>query len=498
VTVETASQPLERLRGLLAEIADLRHAEAILGWDSRVSMPRGGASARAQAAATVERLRHERFVSGELGDLLEELTPVEQELDPDSVDAALIRVTRRDWERKRRVPGDLVEEMRRRDGIAVAAWDVAKTASDFAAFAPHLERQLELKHRYLECFPPSGAPYDVLLEDYEEGTTTAKVTSVFDEVKRAVVPLIEAARDEHARIPTLRGPFPIAGQKEATRRVLAAFGADAESWRVDETPHPFAGKAGAGDIRLTTVYEQDTLVSLFATMHEFGHGIYELCIDPSLARTPLDTGTSGAVHESQSRTWENLVGRSGGFWRWFFPELQSIFPDGLRGIDCDSFVRSVNAVRPGPVRGDADEVTYGLHIILRFELEQELLAGAVPVRDLPDIWNARIREYLGVDVPDDAHGVLQDMHWAIGLFGYFPTYLLGNVMSLQIWERLGADLGDVEEHFARGEFASVREWLTEHVYRHGRTFQPRDLLQRVTGSDIDPGPYLAYLRSKFA
>jgi carboxypeptidase Taq len=225
--------------------------------------------------------------------------------------------------------------------------------------------------------------------------------------------------------------------------------------------------------------------------------VYEWGVDAALARTPLGTGTSSAVHESQSRTWENLVGRSPGFWRWFYPQLQGLFPESLGGVDEERFVRAINAVEPGAVRVDADELTYNLHIVLRFEIEQELLDGRLAVAELPQAWNARVHEYLGVDVPDDAHGVLQDMHWAAGLIGYFPTYTLGNVLSVQFWDRARAELGDLEADFERGEFGGLREWLREHVYRHGRKFPPRELVRRVTGSDIDAGPYLAYLRAKF-
>jgi len=383
-------------------------------------------------------------------------------------------------------------------GVAVAAWDRAKAASDFESFVPHLERQLELKRRYIECFAETEAPYDVVLEDYEEGMTTAEVQHIFTRLKEDLVALVERHRDGAPDAPLPSGPFPVEAQQEAGWRVLEAFGSDPASWRIDETPHPFASKPGAGDIRLTTHTDEKDLTSLFSTMHEFGHGVYEFDVDRAFARTPLGGGTSSAIHESQSRMWENLVGRSAGFWRWFYPQLQSLFPDALGGIEEASFVQAVSAVRPGLIRGDADEVTYGLHIILRFELEQELLAGTVAVRDLPQIWNARMKEYLGVDVPDDAHGVLQDMHWSVGLLGYFPTYQLGNVISVQIWERVRADLGDLEEQFARGEFAPLREWLSEHIYRHGSRYPPRELLRRVTGSDLDPEPYLQYLRTKFA
>ena len=479
---------------MLAEIADISHAEAVLDWDSRVSMPPGGAKARAEVAATVAKLAHKRFISDDLGTLLEKLMP---NADDDSVDAALVRVTHRLWDRARRVPTELAGEMTHASGVAVAAWDKAKAASDFGSFVPHLEHQLELKQRYIDCFPEAETRYDVLLEDYEEGMTTAQVERVFLRLKQELVPLVERHRDDAAALP-LSGPFPVAAQQEASLRVLEAFGSDPVSWRIDETPHPFASKPGAGDIRLTTHTSEDDLTSLFSTMHEFGHGVYEFDVDRAFARTPLGGGTSSAIHESQSRMWENLVGRSAGFWRWFYPQLQSIFPDSLGGLEEASFVRAVSAVRPGPIRGDADEVTYGRHIILRFELEQELLAGGVAARDLPEIWNERMKEYLGVDVPDDAHGVLQDMHWSVGLFGYFPTYQLGNVVSVQIWDRAREDLGDLEEQFARGEFAALREWLREHIYRHGSRYPPRELLRRITGSDLDPEPYLRYLAAKFA
>ena len=489
MTVAPAAAPLDRLKAILAELADLRHAEAIADWDSRVSMPPEGAAARADVLATMTRLVHERLVSDEMSELLERLDGT-----GDETDAALIRVTRREWERARRVPRELAAELSHAGSVAVAAWDKAKAASDFPSFVPHLERQLELKRRYIECFPATELPYDVLLDEYEEGMTTAEVREVFARLKEVLVPLIAAAPE----VSELRGPFTVAAQQQASRLVLDGFGYDPTRWRIDETPHPFASKPGLDDIRLTTHTTDADLSSLFSTMHEFGHGVYEFEIDPRLARTPLFDGTSAAIHESQSRMWENLVGRSRGFWRWFYPQLQPLFPESLGAVDEETFVRSVNAIRPGLIRGDADEATYALHIILRFELEQELLEGTVAIRDLPEVWNGRMNEYLGVDVPDDAHGVLQDMHWSICLLGYFPTYQLGNVISVQIWERAGADLGDLEEQFARGEFSPLREWLTEHIYRHGSIYPPRELLQRVTGSDLDPEPYLNYLCAKFA
>lgn len=497
MTVATVSPALDRLKVLLAEIEDLAHVDRLLDYDQHVFMPRRGAPSRANAQSTVTRLAHELLASDAVAELLTELEPLEHELGPDSFEGALIRVARRDSKRARRVPPELIGEMNRTRGVAVAAWQEAKRSSNFALFAPYLERQLELRREYAACFPDAATAYDALLEDYEEGMTTARVAEIFERLRAVLVPFVAEVTARPVDESPLRGPFPIGAQRAACARILEAFGG-AEAWRLDESMHPFASAPGLGDVRLTTRFHPSDLTALFSTMHEFGHGTYEAGVDPAFARTPLGSGASSALHESQSRTWENLVGRSKGFWRWFYPTLQSIFPDVLAEADRDAFVRAVNAVRPGLIRVDADEVTYALHIIMRFELEQELLAGEVAVRDVAEAWNARIRDYLGVEVPDDAHGVLQDIHWAIGLIGYFPTYQLGNVISVQIWRRAASELGDLETQFERGEFAPLREWLRENVYRFGRMYSPAELLERVAGSPIDPEPYLDYLRTKFS
>jgi carboxypeptidase Taq len=497
LSVKTASSPLDRLKVLLAEIDDLRRVEQLLDWDQHVFMPRAGAAARAEAHGTVTRVAHELLVSDAVGELLAELEPFGDELGPESVEGAVLRVARRDREHARRVPAELIGELRRAGGVGVAAWERAKAESDFGLFAPHLERQLELKREYAACFPEAATPYDALLEDYEEGMTTACVAELFAELRAPHGPLVAELAARRVDEGPLRGPFPVEQQRAASESILDAFGA-AQSWRLDETVHPFAMSPGPGDVRLTTKFARTDLTALFSTMHEFGHGIYEAGVDDGLARTLLGTGTSAAVHESQSRTWENLVGRSDGFWRWFYPILQPLFPEALADVDREPFVRAINAVKPGLIRVDADEVTYGLHIIMRFELEQALLAGDVAVRDVPEAWNARMREDLGVRVPDDAQGALQDIHWGVGLIGYFPTYQLGNVMSVQIWRRAEAELGDLEAQFARGDFAPLREWLHEHVYRFGRRYPPQELLEQVTGSALDPAPYLDYLRTKFS
>jgi carboxypeptidase Taq len=488
----------DRLRQRLAEVSDLTKAATLLFWDQRVMMPPGGAAARAEAAATVSRLAQERFIAKDIGQLLDELRPLEDSSDPDSFEASLIRVARHDYEKASRVPPELVGEIRRASALALAAWGPAKEASDFEALRPHLEKNLELKHRYVECFERGDETYDVLLDDYEPNMKTAEVREIFDELKEELLPLIkEVGEAGDIDDSFLTGEFDPQKQREFGLEIVRRFGYTDEEWRLDQTAHPFMSSSGVGDIRLTSNFRPNDLSSLFGTMHEFGHGVYEWGVDPSLARTPLGSGVSLGLHESQSRTWENLVGRSRSFWRFFYPRLQETFPQ-LGDVDEEAFYRAVNKVQPSLIRIDADEVSYNMHIILRFELEQELIDERLSLVDLPAAWNARMDEYLGIDVPDDARGVLQDMHWAAGGLGYFPTYALGNVISVQIWERAKEDLGDLDERFERGEFVELREWLREHLYVLGRKFTPQETIERVTGSRIDAKPYVRYLREKLA
>jgi carboxypeptidase Taq len=487
---------LDRLRELLGEVDDLRKAATVLFWDQRVMMPPGGVQARAEASATVGRLAHEKFVASELGKLLDALD--EHEYDYDSVEASLIRVTRRDYEKAVRVPPELTGEIRRASALAVSAWGPAKEASDYAALLPHLEKNLELRHRYVECFEPPDETYDLLLDDYEPLMKTTEVRAIFDDLKRELVPLIKEIGDAgEVDASFLQGEFDVEKQREFSLHVLGQFGFTADEWRLDQTAHPFMCSPGAHDVRLTTNFRPNDLTSVFATMHEFGHGVYEWGVAPELHRTPLGSGVSLAVHESQSRSWENLVGRSRVFWRRFYPRLQETFPQ-LGSVDEEAFYRAVNKAHPSLIRIDADEVTYNLHIILRFELEQELIEGRIDLKDLPQEWNARMHDYLGIEVPDDARGVLQDMHWAGGSIGYFPTYALGNVISVQIWERLTDEVGDVDEQIERGDFGEIREWLRSHLYVLGRKYTPQETIERVTGTRIDAGPYVRYLRRKLA
>jgi carboxypeptidase Taq len=326
--------------------------------------------------------------------------------------------------------------------------------------------------------------------------TTAEVRVVFDRLKQELIPLIAEAATE-SEDGAISGPFSIERQHELSVELIERFGFEPGAYRLDTTVHPFCANMGIEDIRLTTRYSEHELTSLFTAMHECGHGLYEYGISPSLERTPLAIGASAALHESQSRLWENVVGRSRPFWRWFFPSVQQAFPAALADVDAESFYRSVNRVHPSFIRVDADEATYGLHIVIRFELEQELIAGTLDTADLPDAWNARVYEYLGLEVTDDRLGVLQDVHWSGGSFGYFPTYQLGNVISLQIWERAAEAIADIEAKIERGEFGELHEWLRSNVYAHGRKYMPSELLERVVGGPLDAEPYLRYLRAKF-
>jgi len=486
------------LKERLAEVNDLQRASGFLGWDQHVKMPAGGGEVRAEQSATIDRLAHEAFIAPEIGRLLDALEGLGESQPYDSVEASLIRVTRRDWEKARRVPSELQAEISRTSALAMPAWVEARKTQDFSLFLPHLRKALELRHRYIDCFEPAGDPYDILLDDFEHGTTTAEVAAVFERLKEGQVPLVAevaATRNGDER-PARHGPFPIERQQEFELRVIRAFGYTDESWRIDPAVHPFASGMGTQDIRLTTRYFEENLDGLFATMHEFGHGLYEHGVAQELERSPLASGVSLGLHESQSRMWENLVGRSLPFWRHFYPALRTTFPEALADVELDEWFRSVNWVAPSLIRVESDEATYNLHVILRFELEQEMLAGTVDLEELPEIWNERMRSYLGVEPPTVAQGVLQDMHWAIGAIGYFPTYALGNVISAQIWERIERELPDLPAQVEAGEFASLADWLRENLHRHGRKFTPKETLERVVGGPIDPDPYLRYLRNK--
>jgi carboxypeptidase Taq len=489
---------LEQLKERLGEVTDLGKVARLLSWDQQTVMPPAGTGHRAEQSATVQRLAHERFTDPDVGRLLDELQPLEDSLEPESDDAALIRLVRREYEKAVNVPASLRAEMARASAEARPVWVKAKAEADFASFLPSLERIVELKLEYVDCVAAGAAErYDVLLDDYEPETTTAEVRTLFEELKPPLVELIAELRERDVDDSFLHLEFPPDRQRDLAHEVVELFGHRPGSWRLDPTEHPFASGAGRDDVRITTNYHQDSLESLFSTMHEYGHGLYSHQLPQHLERLPTGQACSLGIHESQSRLWENLVGRSLPFWRLFYPRLRETYPEQLGGVDLERFHAGIHAVRPGLIRIQADEVTYGMHVMLRFELEQDIVEGRVALADLPQRWNEKMREYLGVEVPDDGHGVLQDVHWSNGSIGYFSTYLIGTVASVQIWEAARRDLPELEQNVGRGEFRPLRDWLGEHVHALGRKFSPQETVRRATGSPLSAQPYLDHLRSTY-
>ena len=485
----------------MAELSDLHSIGGLLSWDRSTMMPRGGAEHRGHQAATLESIAHARLTHPAVGRLLDALEPWAAGLDPDSDEARAVAVVRHDFEKAVRVPDSLAAELARAESEGERAWMAARAAGgDFGRFRDALARHLELRHAYVACFDGHAHPYDVLLDDYEEGLRIADLRPLLDELQAALVPLVAAAdatRDGDPRV--LTGTFPADRQRGAVLDLLTRLGFDDAAWRLDASPHPFAAAQSARDVRITTLFDEGDLgVTLYSALHEFGHGLYESQVDPLYARAPLGDLVSLGLHESQSRLWENVIGHSRPFCAWLAPQLGAAFPSALAELDGDALYRGINAVEPSLIRIFADETTYNLHIVLRTELEARLMVGALEVDDLPTAWNEGMHRLLGVEVPDDAHGVLQDIHWAVGSFGYFPTYTVGNLMAAQLWEALRHDIADVDDQLERGEFAPILEWLREKVHRHGRKYAPRELLGRVTGEPLRVEPFVDYLSGKLS
>jgi len=430
--ISSAAEHFDDLRRRLGVAFDIYRASALLGWDEATKMPPDGAMARAEALGTLARYAHELATAPELGELLENLRDFEAEHPPESFEASLIRVTRRGYEKNRRVPAELRAELTRASSIGYQTWLQARDACDYELFRPQLERLIDLTREYVACHEPYDDPYDPLLDDHEPGMKTTEVEAVFDRLRDGLVEMV-AGLGEAADDSCLFGDYPIDRQRAFSLEMLGAWGMDDRSWRLDYTVHPFALSLAHNDIRLTTRLFPDNFGGVLSCLHEFGHGIYERQVDPAFFRTPLATGASSAFHESQSRLYENVVGRNLSTWKFFYPRLQELFPDQLSGVALEEFHRGLNKVAPSAIRVEADEVTYSLHIIIRFELEREMLAGTVTPADLPEAFSAKLGEYLGVQPKDVVEGVLQDVHWSGMSFGYFPTYALGNVISIQLW-----------------------------------------------------------------
>ena len=490
---------LQKLQTLSAEVADLRHAADLLEWDERVCMPHGGATTHGEMLATLRRLAHEKFTSSEMGDAIDAARGESARIDDGGAAHRLVEVTARDYDKATKVPASFVAEFAEAVSASQQAWGQARANSDFAAFKPHLEKIVALKRRYVTFFPPAGHPYDVLLDDFEPSIKTSEVKAIFAQLRPRQVDLIRAVA---AAAPVddsfLRAPYAEAAMLEFAVEVVTAFGFDWARGRQDKSLHPFATAIGAGDVRITTRWVEGMPLSLlFGTMHETGHALYEQGVRPEHHRTSLEGGASLGVHESQSRLWENLVGRSLPFWEHFYPSLKERFRAQLGDVTLDQFYRAINKVQPSLIRVEADEATYNLHVMLRVELEMGLIEGGITVDELPERWNAGMREYLGLTPPDAARGVLQDIHWSAGLFGYFATYTLGNVIAAQLWRRFKEVHPARDEDIRRGEFAPLLQWLRRELHQHGRAYWPKELVQRITGSGVDPAPYLQYLEEKY-
>jgi carboxypeptidase Taq len=496
----------EELRERLAEIHDLGRAAALLGWDERTMMPAGGAEARAETQATLAKVRHEMFIADEIGALIDQVRSGPEADAPagESVAADLARIVSRDWEKARRVPSELRAEMARASSIAENVWVEAKHRSDFAMLLPYLRENVELTKRFADCyegFPGFSHPYDPLLDEYEPEMTTEEIRTVLVGLREGLVPLVREATENGATDATdpFRGHFPVEAQSELMKELISELPFPEGAWRLDPTEHPFALGISKGDVRLTTRYDEDNLaMSLFSAMHEAGHGLYESGVDAELRRTPLSKPRSLGLHESQSRLWENWVARSRPFLERALPRLRQRFPGSFDAVDAERLERAANHIERSLIRIEADEVTYNIHILIRFELELELFEGGLELEALPTAWNERYRSYLGLDVPDDAHGVLQDVHWAGGAFGYFPTYSLGNVIAGQLWRAAEADLGDIEARIGEGDLASLGEWLRQHVHRYGRRLSPREVLERAGCGELNVEPLLQHLQDRVA
>ena len=474
---------LQKLRDRLAELADLASVEMLLHWDQLVMMPGDGAPARAQQLGALARLTHERATADEVGDWLGELDGAVL----DEVNRDIVRLARRDWQRARRVPEELAVDLARASADGQESWRRARAQDDFGAFAGALERNVELARACGECVAEEGeSPYDALLGDYDFGLRTQELRRLFGALGAALPPLVADAQSRSPR-PALE--VPLDAQQVAVASTLRRLGVDASSWRVDVSAHPFTAWLGRRDTRLTTRYIDGEVESLLSSLHEYGHALYERQVDPALERTNLGRGTSMSIHESQSKLWENHVARNPAFAEVLAAELGA----GGYPVAAAELHDALVGVAPSPVRVSADPLTYPLHIILRFELELALINGELAVAELPTAWRDGMRRLLGVEVPSDALGCLQDVHWGAGSFGYFPSYGLGCLIAAQLWEAMQADLGPREDDLRHGEVASIQRWLAEHVHRHGRRLDTVPLIEQATGRGLEIDPFLRYV-----
>lgn len=494
------SDKFDQLTARLGTVRDLETAQAVLAWDQETYMPEGGAEARAHQLSTLSRLSHERLTDDRVGELLESLRSMQEARPYDSFEASLVRVTRRKYEKAVRLPSDLVAELSETTSRAKQAWKKARAEDTFSEFEPHLERIVELTIEKAEALGYEDERYDALLDEYEPEMKTARVRQTFSTLRDELVPIVDRISDASSPdADILHQSFDEDRQWDMGIGVLEDIGYDFDRGRQDRSTHPFTTTFSVDDVRITTRFNpQDLSTGLFGSLHEGGHALYEQGIDPSFDRTPLAEGASLGIHESQSRLWENMVGRSRSFWQHYLPQLADSFPEQLAGVALDTFYRAINTVSPSLIRVESDEVTYNLHIMVRFEIEQALINEDISAADVPGMWRALMDEYLDIRPDGYAEGSLQDIHWSLGAFGYFPTYALGNLMAGQLYEAITADIPDLHDRIAAGEFGELLAWLRENVHRHGKKFTAEELLERATESGLTADPWVAYIREKYS
>lgn len=500
----TLSMPeaLAELTELAHTLSDLGAASALLGWDQEVMMPPRGAEGRAHQSATLAGIYHEKLAAPRTGELLARLTDsVANGASLSETERALIREMKRDYDHAVKLPASLVKELAIAQSRGVETWRKAREDDDFVSFASDLDHLFQLNRQVADCFGYAESPYDALLDQYEPGMTASAVAAVFNPFREQTIATLSEIQATGAAVDTsvLDGEWDPQKQWDFGLVILRDVGYDFEAGRQDKSTHPFTQSFSPPfDVRITTRVDPKFLAtSIFSSIHEAGHALYELGYEPSMARTPLANSPSLGMHESQSRLWENFVGRSRAFWSHYFPILVDFFPEKLKASDFERFYAAINQVKPSLIRIEADEVTYNLHIILRFELEKALVEGKMKVADLPEAWNAKMKAYLGITPPNNTLGVLQDIHWGTGLIGYFPTYSLGNLIGAQLYYTLRQRYPDFDERVARGEMRFILDWMREHIHRPGKLYSASELIQRATGQPLDPGFFGRYVREKY-
>lgn len=490
---------LAGFRNLVGKIKAYDEAIGLIYWDMRTGLPKKGIEGRSSVVGTLSGEMFKLTISDEMGEYLDVLRQPEVEAQLGDIDRKLVKECAKDYERSRKIPPEKYEAYVVLTSQAEAAWEEAKETADWEKFKPYLKRIVETNLEFIELWGYSGSKYNTLLDQYEPGMTEAKLDQLFGALRERLVPLVAAIGESPNKPDTsfLRQSFDIGKQKEFSHFILRQMGYDFEAGRLDETMHPFAIGLNPGDVRITThYYEHDVVNALFSSIHEGGHALYEQNISRDLMGTLLCTGTSMGIHESQSRFWENMIGRSRPFWNRYFKDLQALFPGQLDHVTPEQFYRGINEVKPSLIRIDADELTYNLHIMIRYEIEKALFAGTITVDDLPEVWNAKYKEYLGVEPRHAGEGVLQDVHWSGGSFGYFPSYALGNMYAAQFAHTLRKAMPNLDEEIEAGRLLPIKEWLTEQIYQYGKLQDPAEIILRVTGEELNPQYLIDYLTDK--